>query len=319
MATCNPVSPQHSRDHEAFQRARDLRLTSLVRLTHTAVLSVCLLGACTHYESLEVDGVEREFLVHVPPGETPDQGWPLVLAYHGAYTTPENTETYTGLSILADAEGFVVVYPRGKQRLWNDGRVPDAYDDVAFTAALIDHLIDEYEVDEGRVFATGISNGAFMSHRVGCELGDRIAGIAPVAGSLSEELLAVCEPVAPVPVMLVMGTEDRLVPYEGGSLGGGFVGGRIGTLLSGPQSAAHWAGLNGCDTEPVATERDELDDGTRLSSVEYHGCAAEVVFHTIDGGGHTWPGARHVVGLGTVSAELDASAEIWRFFAAQGS
>ena len=291
---------------------------SLLALAVLAPLS----AGCTAYETVDVDGTTREFLIHVPDAEAlggaPAEGWPLVIAFHGAYSTPSATEDYTGLSALADEEGFVVVYPKGKQRLWNDGRIPDLADDVAFTAALIDHLVAEYEVDPERVFATGISNGGFMAHRVGCELADRVVGIAPVAGTLSEELVEICDPVRPVGVMLFMGTDDDLVPYDGGALGGGLGAGAFGTMLSAPQTTDHWADLDGCAGAPEITELDALDDGTRIETRHYAGCEGrgQVVLHTIEGGGHTWPGAGYVAGLGVASQELDASETMWRFFAA---
>ncbi|MCA9685038.1 MAG: alpha/beta hydrolase fold domain-containing protein, partial [Myxococcales bacterium] len=215
------------------------------------LLGLALLAGCRGYESIEVDGTRRDFLLHVPEGAAPAEGRPLVIAFHGAYSTPDATEDYTGLSTLADAENFVVVYPKGKQRLWNDGRIPDAYDDVAFTAALIDHLIAGEDVDPDRVFVTGISNGGFMAHRIGCDLGDRVAAIAPVAGTLSQELLEVCEPAGPVAMMMFMGTDDDLVPYEGGELGGKLGAGIFGTMLSARDTAEQWAGFEGCVGEPA--------------------------------------------------------------------
>ena len=282
------------------------------------LLGLALLAGCRGYESIEVDGTRRDFLLHVPAGAAPAEGRPLVIAFHGAYSTPDATEDYTGLSTLADAEDFVVVYPKGKQRLWNDGRIPDAYDDVAFTAALIDHLIASEDVDPDRVFVTGISNGGFMAHRIGCDLGDRVAAIAPVAGTLSQELLEVCEPAGPVAMMMFMGTDDDLVPYEGGELGGKLGAGIFGTMLSARDTAEQWAGFEGCVGEPALETRNAVDDGTQVETLRYAGCdeRGPVVLHTIVGGGHSWPGADEATGLGPVSAELDASAEMWAFFSA---
>lgn len=282
------------------------------------LVSLLAATACTRYETIDVDGQTRKYLVHMPSGEAPAEGWPLVIAYHGAFSTPEATEDYTGLSALADAEGFVVVYPKGKKRRWSDGRIPDEVDDVGFTVALIDHAVAEYSVDERRVYATGISNGGFMSHRVGCDLGDRIAAIAPVAGTMSVELSAVCEPAQPVSVMLFMGTEDDFVPYEGGELGKNFSGETRGTMLSADDSVARWVELDGCPDAPLETTLDERDDGTVVTTRSWSGCdgGAELVFHSIDGGGHTWPGADDVALLGPVSHELDATTEMWAFFAA---
>ena len=277
-----------------------------------------LATACTHYETLWVDGEKREFLVHVPAGEPPATGWPAIIAYHGAFTTPEATESYTRLSELAESEGFVVFYPKGERRLWNDGRMPDEHDDVAFTDALIDHAISSYEVDEARVYATGISNGGFMSHRVACDLSDRIAAVAPVAGTLSEPLADRCDPAKPVPMMLFLGTDDDLVAYEGGELGGRFGGRTYGTMLSAEDSAQNWAAFDGCAREHPVETHDQLADGTSVETRRWTECegGGEVVLHTIVGGGHTWPGADEVPFLGTTTEELDANATMWAFFRA---
>lgn len=273
-----------------------------------AVLVTVVSGACTPFESFDVGGVRRDVLVH----SSSQSQMPVVVVFHGAYSNPEDMESYTGFSEVADDHGFLVVYPKGKFGLWNDGRIPDVYDDVAMTRALLDHLDAGYDVDLDRVFVTGISNGGFMSHRIGCDLSDEVLGIAPVAGSLSEELAAECDAV-PLATMMIAGDDDRLVPYEGGDLGGGWTGGLFGTMRSMTDSAAFWADAAECG-DAVTVESDDKDDGTSLETRTYDDCLAPVVLHTVVGGGHTWPGARHIPGLGTVSEELDASEAIWSFF-----
>jgi polyhydroxybutyrate depolymerase len=155
-----------------------------------------------------------------------------------------------------------------------------------------------------------------MSQRVACDLGADIRAIAPVAGSLSEELAEVCEPGGPVAVMLFLGTADHLVPYEGGDLGGAWTGRTFGTLKSAQDTASFWATTSECSAEPESQTFDAADDETSVEMTRFGDCAGrtEVILYSIDGGGHTWPGARWVPGLGTVSAELDASLEMWRFF-----
>ncbi len=281
-----------------------------------ALAMVAVLVGCGDLDEIEVDGKTRRVLVREPAGA--DEALrPAVIVFHGAYGNPRQMERYTEMTAAAGARGVVVAYPRGWLGLWNDGRIADTVDDVAFTDALIDHLLDAYDVDPERVYVTGISNGAFMAHRVGCELADRVAAVAPVAGSLSEELVASCEPARPMPVWMVMGTSDRFVPYDGGKLGGRWTGGRFGTMLSAEETAAHWAGLNGCEAVPALDGSNTVEDDTRVERARYTRCeaGAAVEWWTVRGGGHTWPGARHVTGFGAVTREISADDEMLAFFA----
>lgn len=113
--------------------------------------------------------------------------------------------------------------------------------------------------------------------------------------------------------MLIAGDDDLLVPYEGGDLGGGWTGGLFGNMRSMMDSAQFWADLAQCG-DATTVEVDDKDDDTALETRTYADCTHPVVLHTIKGGGHTWPGARHIPGLGAVSDELDASEAIWAFF-----
>lgn len=284
----------------------------------SGVISVMLATAvagCTDYLTIEVDGRTREYLVHAPGGSAPRDGRPVVFVYHGAFTTAADMEDYAQLDPVADDEGFIAVYPNGVNRLWYDGRIPDEVDDVAFTDALLDRIIEDYEVDETRVYATGISNGGFMTHRVACDLSERFVAIAPVAGTLSQELRDECEPTRPVPVMMVMGTKDNLVPYDGGKLGGRFAG-DFGTMLSAVDSIEWWAAQADCELEPAVEKFDEVDDGTKIKTRTYGDCAedAEMMLYTVEDGGHTWPGASKHLLLGKTSREIDASETMWTFF-----
>ena len=287
-----------------------------VRTLTVLVCSAGLLAGCADYQTIEVDGRTREYLVHEPDGSAPSDGWPVVLAYHGAFTTARSMQRYSELDPVANDEGFLAVYPNGIGRVWNDGRTDSDVDDVAFTDALIDRLDDDYGIDPSRVFATGMSNGGFMSQRLGCELGDRIAAIAPVAGTLSEELREDCSPARALPVLLIMGTEDNVVPYAGGELGGQFSGDR-GTMLSAEESIDWWVQNASCDGDPTEEKIDtDDDDATVIRTKRWEACADEVTvaLYSVDGGGHTWPGADPQILLGATSKDIHASEEVWSFF-----
>ena len=285
------------------------------------VLPAFAAGPGDSTNTIAVSGVKREYLLHVPPAYTKGHPLPLVLVLHGHGGDPGGTERLTGMNAVADREGFLVAYPAGLNRGWNDGRVEvgATADDVAFLSAVIDDVAAHYDVDRGRVFATGISNGGFMSTRLACELSERVRGVGIVAATMSEASHATCKPQHPVAVVIFSGTDDPLVPYGGGS-----VRGNRGKTLGAEAAASFWAKTNGCAAEPERSELPVIDTGdpTRVSLARYTGChpGAEVRLYTIHGGGHTWPGGRAYLPaflVGKVSRQIDADAVMWEFFRAQ--
>lgn len=276
---------------------------------------------------VKVDGRVRRATVHVPPGAANGAGRPVVLVFHGGFGTPAEVARHTGFDDLADTHGFLAVYPEGYRRSWADGRgtTPASIagvDDVAFVRVLLDRLAVDERIDPNRVFATGISNGGHFAQTLACELSDRIAAIAPVAGSLPTNLAATCLPPQPVSVVAFHGTDDTFVPYEGGHVNGRGDGGDD---LSAQASAAHWRAIDGTGpAAPPVVLPDVADDGTTVE-VERAGpgrAGTDVVLYTIRGGGHTWPGRpqpifdRAVVGRTT--RDIDATNIIWEFFVAHG-
>jgi len=281
--------------------------------------------AATAARSIQVGGRPRTYLLHTP-GTYP-QGRPagLVIALHGGGGMGRHMERLSGLSPLADREGFVVAYPDAVDRNWNDGRetptIPaqaQNVDDVGFIAALITALTREFSLDGRRVYATGISNGAFMSQRLAAELGDRIAAIAPVVGGMAPRVRDHFAPPGPVSVLVMNGTDDPLVPYQGGA-----VARDRGQTIPVPEIVRLWVRHNRCG---VAAETERLPDrdagdGSRVRRDTYGGCAARtsVVLYTIEGGGHTWPGGAQylpVAIIGRTNRDIDATRVIWEFFAA---
>ncbi|MFL5349024.1 MAG: alpha/beta hydrolase family esterase [Hyalangium sp.] len=274
---------------------------------------------CSGTGTLEQGGRTRTFLYHLPPQVKPQA--PLVVSLHGRLGQGQSQAKLTGFDAVADAAGFIVVYPDGVDRSWADGRgkTPadrQGVDDVGFLTALVDHFIAQFGVDRRRVYATGMSNGAMMSYRLACERADRFAAIGPVAGLMPERLSASCSPARPVPLITFVGTEDPLVPFQGGQ-----VSGDRGPVLSETEALARWAGLNGCKGPPAVTpEPDRVPgDGTRIRREALGACrnGSEVVFYVVEGGGHTWPGGVQYLPrrlIGRTSQELDASRALWEFF-----
>ena len=279
-------------------------------------------------DSIIFAGLERTYRIHMPPSYDKSTPLPLLIALHGGGGSGEKTEELTlrGFNRLSDKEGFIVVYPDGIEKHWNDGRENVKYrahrekiDDVGFIAALIDHLAKQYNLDIKRVYATGISNGAMMSFRLGCELSEKIAAIAPVAGSMPENLPARCSPSRSISILIISNTEDPLVPWGGGEIRFGRQ--KFGKVLSVPESVKFWATHNQCSSPPNITWEPDKDpkDGTRVGKELYNQCRenSEVILYAIEGGGHTWPGGHQYLPawiIGKTSRDIDVNEVIWDFF-----
>lgn len=283
----------------------------------------------THESLIQAGGLNRTYRIHLPSGHDRTKIAPLVLLFHGGGGTGQGMEKLTlgGFNRLADREGFIIVYPDGIEKHWNDGRGLQAYrahreniDDVGFISALIEHLIRTLNVDSNRIYAAGISNGGQFSQRLACELSDRIAAIGVVATQLPEHLPSSCAPKRTISVLMMPGTEDPLVPWEGGEIG--FRRGRkFGRILSVPESIGFWVKQNQCPGSPGVTYEPDRDpkDGTRVRREAYVPCGGEteVVLYAVEGGGHTWPGGNQYLPariIGRTSRDIDANEVIWNFF-----
>ncbi|HWO06335.1 MAG TPA: PHB depolymerase family esterase [Methylomirabilota bacterium] len=270
--------------------------------------------------TLEVDGITRSYHLHVPSAVGPAPA-PLVLVFHGGGGTGPGTERLTRFTALADREGFLVAFPEGVEKNWNDGREftssrahRDHVDDVAFVAVLIDAIGRAHAVDPRRVYATGISNGGIFSHYLAAHLSARIAAIAPVVGGIADPPEAWLRPEQPVSVLMLQGTRDPLVPYHGGAVAFG-----RGKIIDTEEAARRWAALNG-GREPVREPlpADGKDRCGGLRTIYPGGRdGSEVTLVRLDGGGHTWPGGAQYLPellIGRVCRDFDATVLIWDFF-----
>ncbi|HEX5110472.1 MAG TPA: PHB depolymerase family esterase [Vicinamibacterales bacterium] len=262
----------------------------------------------------------REYLLHVPA--TPNGA--LVLAFHGGGSTAEQMERISALDALADREHFIVAYPEAFERSWADGRNETSaekrgVDDVGFAKAVVADIGRTHPVDRSRVFATGLSNGAILTHRLACEAADVVAAIAPVIGAITRTVAASCRPSAPVAVVGIQGVADPAVSFEGG--------GPAGEMLYGSRATQElWRSLNGCSPAPNTMALPVVSqDGTSVERRTYANCRArsDVVWYEIRGGGHRWPphleGQNEAFALrenGVSSQNLNASEVIWAFFSA---
>lgn len=250
----------------------------------------------TAVRTLTSGGRERSYRLHVPGAYSPSKAMPLVLNFHGLGSTAVEQEIYSGLVPLSDRETFVLVSPQGISNSW---LLAPGVDDVAFTRDLVSALGADLCLDLARVYSTGISNGAFMSSTLACVAHDLVAAIAPVAGVGFRE--NACG--APVPVLAFHGTEDKLVPFTGGTLptSGSYAG--VMPMMDG------WAKRNGCSPVP-----NETAVSSSVKRVEYQGCGADTAIYVVTGGGHTWPGAIDVPRLGPTTHEISATELMWAFF-----
>lgn len=276
-------------------------------------------------ESMQSGGIERTYRIYVPSKLA--QPAPLILVLHGGGGSGSGQELLTkgGFNRIADREGLIILYPDGVDRNWNDGRAgvksrafTDNTDDVGFLTALVEKISREHGIDRQRVFVTGMSNGGFMSFRLACDAAGTFLAAAPVVAGLSVDIGPRCKPRRPVSIAILDGTEDPLVPWNGGYVSA--LGIKRGQTWSAVQSYEKWIELDGCAVRFDEPELDKQpDDGTSLLRHRAVNCAAgaEVRLYEIRGGGHTWPrGARYLGELfvGRISQELDGNEEIWAFF-----
>jgi polyhydroxybutyrate depolymerase len=251
-------------------------------------------------QTIEVGGLLRTYRYYAPPNRAGKL--PLVFVLHGAGGDGERVARTTRFEQLAAKVGFIVVYPDGFEKHWNDLRgIPEwtaqqrNIDDVGFFSALIDRFVSQHHADAKRVFVAGISNGGLMSHRLGCELANKIAAIAPVVRTLTHKLADGCRPARAISVLMFFGTADKLVPFEGGIQKMGSVGTPV---LSARQTIEKWARLNRCASPPSVTPTTE-PAGSREA---FGNCrdGVEVMAYIREGAGHAWP--------------PDATELIWAFF-----
>lgn len=255
--------------------------------------------------TLMVGGKARTFDVHVPATYDPAKRTPLVFLFHGFTMTAAQMATASHFAAAADKHGMIVAFPSGISSSFNAGDCcgiaqSTGVDDVAFASAMIDAIQADYCVDAKRVFSAGFSNGGFLSYRLACELSDKIAAVAPVAGGLRIDLAA-CNPKRPVPLLHIHGTSDLLVPYDGG----------IGAPHPVSYSIDAFKTKNGCTgAGKVVYTKDDV------SCTKWDGCTAgaDVELCTVTGGGHQWPGGDTLPYGGSASPNLDSSETIAAFF-----
>lgn len=292
----------------------DSKLLTIIKKLFIIILLCYSSLSFSQYDSITHNGLNRTFLLHLPSGYSAAYNYPLVVAMHGGFGSAANLQNQSGLSTKADAEDFIVVYPEGVKsplniRTWNAGwccgfSSATNTDDVGFISALLDTLISLYSIDIKRIYATGMSNGGFMSYRLACELSGRFAAIAPVAASMS---MPKCSPNKPMPVIHFHSYIDSSVPYLGGT----------GTGISDHYNPPHdsvmqvWAEANGC-----MVLNDTITHNQQYTHVRWNNCTCNVSinYYITRDGGHSWPGGTQTPVGDQVSSYINATDMMWEFF-----
>ena len=267
------------------------------------------------FRKINSAGEHRSYLLYIPESYDPARATPLVFCLHGFVEEPWHVMTMSGWNRLADRFGFIAVYPRGTGfplRWLTYGRWvrrESSDRDVQFISDLIDKLSAEFNLDQKRIYINGMSNGGGMTFLLSCRLSERIAAFGSVAGAYSVPW-DLCRPTRAVPAIIFHGDADPIVPYGGGS---GSLSGMV--LPEIPGWVKNLAERNGCQAQPA-----EQPAAGRAKAITYPGgdCGADVVFYTISGGGHTWPGGRPMMKwlTGTTTRDIEATALMWKFFEA---
>jgi polyhydroxybutyrate depolymerase len=275
--------------------------------------------------SIKIGDLERHYELFKPGGYSHRGSLPLLIVLHGANAAGSIIRSYTGFNDLAEQKNFLVVYPDSYGTCWNDGRVDmeskafaDGIDDVRFISDLIDHIVTSNPVDRNRVYAVGFSNGGMMALRLGISIPGKLAAVATVSGLLPRQL-AQSGPGKPVPVLIIHGTSDHVVPWTGGILKSGEK--TRGEVMSFVDTALFWARHNGCRAPAELLVLPDADpaDGTLPFQVSYTCCnpGSEVLLLAIQGGDHNWPGTERILPenkVGKTCRDIKATGYIWEFF-----
>jgi len=293
------------------------------QLIKILLMLLLFISSCLQADEITVDGIERTYTIYLPE-KSKEKNLPLLIALHGGGGTGDGMIRLTDFNDYADEYGFAVVYPDGYEKHWNDRReVNRKYingkeiDDVKFLTCLIDTLVSRYNIDSNKVFVTGISNGGAMSFYLALNATEKFAGAAPVGISMPIHMINDDTNVEPIPIMIIFGDEDPLVPYHGGEIS--ILNIKRGKVISIEDAVEFWVNNNKCNEKPEVTYLNKRLDGTKAIKQVYKpgNVGAEVVYWLIEGGGHTWPGGWQYLPkaiIGRTTREIKASEEILKFF-----
>ena len=252
------------------------------------------------------NGLIRQYILYLPASYDPAVESPLVLSFHGYTSNAQTNFYYTNFKSIADTAGFILIHPQGTLfngiTHWN---VPgltlgSTVDDIGFVSNLLDTISAQYNVNQDRIYSTGMSNGGYMSFLLACQLSSRIAAIASVTGSMTVQTYNNCNPQHPTPILQIHGTADGTVPYTGNPT----------WTKSINDVLQYWVNYNNCNSTPSIYNVPDLEiaDGSTVDHFVYSdgdNCVTAEHFKVYNGD-HDWPGAWG-------NMDISASVEVWKF------
>lgn len=283
------------------------------RLIQLLVLFCLSTSAMAQVTSLVYKEEKRRYTVYTPASyaSQPEQRFPVVFNFHGGGMSMAEQMLYTQMNRAADRHQFIVVYPQGIKQDWNVGfgtSYLEGTDDIGFTEALLAKLKRDLRIDSQRVYATGLSRGGFFSLRIAAELPELFAAVASVGAPMPQPVIDHHTKPGKVGMLLMHGTADQVVAYDGKATG----------YLSAGDTYQYWLKRNGLGAAPASTRQlnGDAGDGTETTYLQQGNAEHSVALVTIKDGGHTWAGADAFnVGLpiGKTSRDIDANEVIWQF------
>lgn len=276
------------------------------KIFRLVLLSACFgfsLSSFAQADSILVNGIYRNFILHLPQGYSTARRYPLVLNLHGLNSNALEQEAYTRYDAIADTAGFIVAYPNAVNESWDLAGTSD----VIFLSRLADSLQAKYSTNNC-LFSTGMSMGGFMTYKLACNLSSRLTAIAVVAGNMPVTLQNNCAVASGLPVMHFHGTADPIVSYTG-SLG----------IPPVETTVNWWVTKNKCSTTATVTTLPNISttDNSYAEQYDYPNGSngSMVTFYKIYNGGHTWPsGIIDIPSFGNTNRDVDASLASWLFF-----
>lgn len=269
-------------------------------------------GTAVEAQTLSWQGVDRKVLV-IRPDPAPTRAVPALVLLHYDGGTPTLMANLTRVADLVANEGLIAVVPAADRYHWSDdpANSRDQTDDVGFLSSLVDTETTKYPINPAKIAVAGYSNGGFMALRMACERPDLFSAAAAVAAEMRTSVSNVCHPERPLPVLFILGTDDKVVPYDKTYI----------TMAGAQGSFDFWSNLHNCDSNKTTTSNLPAPnkDGTTITLQQSSGCRSggEIDLYTVDGGGHTWPDGLfpEKSRLGTESQNLDATGAIGDFIA----
>ncbi|WP_375495859.1 alpha/beta hydrolase family esterase [uncultured Nostoc sp.] len=269
-----------------------------------------------NYGRVRNQGELRTYYIYTPKSYNPKHAMSLVLVFHGDRGSGNSIAQVTRFNNLAEAFGFIAVYPNGLDHQWSfTGHLRKKIDDISFVAALIEHIERIRNINSRKIYATGFSQGGILTQALACKLPNKIAAFASVAGSLTARFVPSCHPSTSVSMMMINGTKDLNVHYNGDRMS------QKEALVSIPETANFWRRHDQCTSSSEFQKLTGTKSSNRLrvKTLRYSGCRnrSEVLQLAVVNGGHFWPGGASTdtkLNKLNIQLGLDASQTIWRFF-----